>query len=110
MRTGKYNQLAVSSFVAIALMAILYPYTFRAWFQADDLGWLGLGQRVVTFQDWLHAMFAPLAQGTIDMALAGVTSLAEAMAVGSGLEELLDADRDEPLADAGVEHLLEQRA
>ena len=65
MRTGKYNQLAMSSFVAIALMAILYPYTFRAWFQADDLGWLGLGQGVVTFQDWLHAMFAPLAQGTI---------------------------------------------
>ena len=54
--------------------------------------------------------YVPLAQGTIDMALAGVTSLAEAMAVGSGLEELLDADRDEPLADAGVEHLLEQRA
>jgi MSHA biogenesis protein MshE len=54
--------------------------------------------------------YVPLAQGTIDMALAGVTSLAEAMAVGSGLEELLDADRDEPLADASVGQLLEQRA
>jgi MSHA biogenesis protein MshE len=54
--------------------------------------------------------YVPLAQGTIDMALAGVTSLAEAMAVGSGLEEILDADRDEPLADSSVAQLLEQRA
>ena len=54
--------------------------------------------------------YVPLAQGAIDLALSGVTSLAEAMAVGSGLEEFLDADRDAPLAENTVERLLEQRA
>ncbi len=64
----------------------------------------------------------PLAQGAIDFALSGITSLAEAMAVGSGLEELVDDDAGvlvgagagagvgEPLEDSGVELLLEQRA
>jgi MSHA biogenesis protein MshE len=54
--------------------------------------------------------YVPLAQGAIDLALSGVTSIAEAMAVGSGLEEYLDVDRDEPLADASVDQLLEHRA
>jgi len=54
--------------------------------------------------------YVPIAQGAIDLALSGVTSLAEAMAVGSGLEELLDEDRDAPLAAEGVERLLAQRA
>ncbi|MDE2251212.1 MAG: Flp pilus assembly complex ATPase component TadA [Gammaproteobacteria bacterium] len=57
--------------------------------------------------------YVPLAQGAIDMALAGTTSLAEAMAVGSGLEELADSpelrDDDEPLVAAGIDTLLEQR-
>ena len=54
--------------------------------------------------------YVPLAQGAIDLALAGVTSLAEAMAVGSGLEEFVDVDADVPLADSTVAALLEQRA
>src|SRR5208283_2189102 len=54
--------------------------------------------------------YVPLAQGAIDFALSSVTSLAEAMAVGSGLEELVDVDAGAPLQDAGVETLLEQRA
>ncbi len=60
-----------------------------------------------------RAGYVPLAQGVIDMALAGTTSLAEAMAVGSGLEELADAP--EPMVDAGllapagVDTLLEKR-
>jgi len=54
--------------------------------------------------------YLPLAQGAIDLALSGVSSLAEAMAVGSGLEEMLDADGGAPLADANVEKLLVQRA
>ena len=57
--------------------------------------------------------YVPLAQGAIDMALAGTTSLAEAMAVGSGLEELTDAPaplaEGEPLAPAGVDTLLERQ-
>ena len=56
--------------------------------------------------------YVPLAQGAIDFALSGITSLAEAMAVGSGLEELVDtveADADLPLEDSSVDTLLEQR-
>jgi MSHA biogenesis protein MshE len=56
------------------------------------------------------AGYLPLAQGAIDYALAGVTSLAEAMAVGGGLEELLDVDAAAPLDDSIVATLLEQRA
>jgi len=56
------------------------------------------------------AGYLPLAQGAIDYALAGVTSLAEAMAVGGGLEELLDVDPAAPLEDSSVATLLEQRA
>jgi MSHA biogenesis protein MshE len=56
--------------------------------------------------------YVPLAQGAIDFALSGITSLAEAMAVGSGLEELVEtveADADLPLEDSTVDALLEQR-
>ncbi len=62
------------------------------------------------------AGYLPLAQGAIDYALAGVTSLAEAMAVGGGLEELTDVEAAAPLeAEAALEDsivatLLEQRA
>jgi MSHA biogenesis protein MshE len=54
--------------------------------------------------------YVPLAQGAIDLALTGVTSVAEAMAVGSGLEELTDVDALAALPDASVASLLERRA
>ena len=54
--------------------------------------------------------YVPLAQGAIDLAIAGVTSVAEAMAVGSGLEELTDVEAPAALPDASVETLLERRA
>jgi len=56
------------------------------------------------------AGYLPLAQGAIDYARAGVTSLAEAMAVGAGLEELMDVDAEAPLEDSIVATLLEQQA
>jgi MSHA biogenesis protein MshE len=52
--------------------------------------------------------YVPLAQGAVDLALRGVTSLAEAMAVGSGLEEFSDVDAQLPAA--AVDGLLQQRA
>jgi len=52
--------------------------------------------------------YVPLAQGAIDLALNGVTSLAEAMAVGSGLEELVDVTTE--LSEPGVDDLLELKA
>ncbi len=54
--------------------------------------------------------YVPLAQGAIDLALAGVTSVAEAMAVGSGLEEFTDGEAAASLPEASVESLLVQRA
>jgi hypothetical protein len=55
--------------------------------------------------------YVPLAQGAIDLALSGITSLAEAMAVGSGLEEFIAPETpvvsEAPLSDAGVASLLE---
>ncbi len=69
-----------------------------------------------------RADYVPLAQGAIDFALSGITSLGEAMAVGSGLEEFVEVDEpargpsdgaspagETALEDAGVEALLEQR-
>jgi MSHA biogenesis protein MshE len=55
-----------------------------------------------------HAGYVPLAQGAVDLALSGVTSLAEAMAVGSGLEEFSDVDAILP--GSAVDGLLQQRA
>jgi MSHA biogenesis protein MshE len=67
-----------------------------------------------------HDSYVPLAQGAIDLALQGITSLAEAMAVGSGLEEFADVDAGAPavpvtdaggaLPEAAVRNLLERRA
>src|SRR3984885_1154035 len=59
--------------------------------------------------------YVPLAQGAIDLALQGATSLSEAMAIGGGLEELADApgtlsDAPDTLSDAGVETLLAREA
>ena len=51
--------------------------------------------------------YVPIASGAIDLAVAGTTSLAEAMAVSSGLEELASAG---PLEASSVEALLERRA
>ncbi|HEV8041568.1 MAG TPA: hypothetical protein VGP62_22015 [Bryobacteraceae bacterium] len=45
--------------------SILYKYTLRAWFQADDFAWLGLRLHVHNAQQLCYAMFAPLAQGSI---------------------------------------------
>ena len=70
--------------------------------RGDLHGFLHLARRA--------AGYVPLAQGAIDLALRGVTSLAEAMAVGSGLEELIDVDAQPPLDDSSVETLLGRRA
>jgi MSHA biogenesis protein MshE len=52
--------------------------------------------------------YVPLAQGAIDFAQSGITSLAEAMAVGSGLEEFVDVDAAAGLEDVSALKLLEQ--
>lgn len=44
---------------------IVYWDGLNAWFHADDFAWLGLSRNVHTWRDFLHAMFAPMAQGTL---------------------------------------------
>lgn len=43
----------------------LYWYGLKAWFRQDDFAWLGLAGDVHSWRDFLTAMFAPMAQGTI---------------------------------------------
>ncbi|MEO8658899.1 MAG: hypothetical protein ABI693_10525 [Bryobacteraceae bacterium] len=43
----------------------VYWFGLRAWFQQDDFAWLGLRLQVHSFADFLSAMFAPMAQGSI---------------------------------------------
>src|SRR5262249_48143952 len=44
---------------------IFYWYGLKCWFRQDDFAWLGLTAQVHSFRDLCHALFAPLAQGTI---------------------------------------------
>lgn len=44
---------------------VLYKRGLTAWFQADDFAWLGLRLQVHDQGSLLHALFAPMAQGTI---------------------------------------------
>jgi hypothetical protein len=44
---------------------LLYKYTLRAWFQADDFPWLALRLHVHNARQFWYAMFAPLAGGSI---------------------------------------------
>jgi len=47
------------------LCLVLYKRGLTAWFQADDFAWLGLRLQVHDQGSLLHALFAPMAQGTI---------------------------------------------
>ncbi len=44
---------------------LVYKYTLRAWFQQDDFAWLGLRLQVHNWPEFWHAMFAPMAGGSI---------------------------------------------
>jgi MSHA biogenesis protein MshE len=54
--------------------------------------------------------YVPIAQGAIDLALKGVTSLAEAMSVGSGLEEYVEQPPVLEVDDHAAAQILEKRA
>jgi hypothetical protein len=57
--------IAAAAILAMLFCTLLYKYTLRAWFQADDFAWLGLRLQVHNWPQFLHAMFAPMAQGSI---------------------------------------------
>jgi hypothetical protein len=56
---------AVFWLVPSLLCLALYWRGFTAWFRADDFAWLGTGIYIQNFHDFLVAIFAPQAQGTI---------------------------------------------
>jgi len=43
----------------------LYWLGLKSWFQADDFAWLGIHYSVYDVPSFFHAMFTPMAQGTI---------------------------------------------
>lgn len=49
----------------VFLALFLFRRSFRIWFLRDDFAWLGLRLSISNFGDFLHALFAPMAQGTI---------------------------------------------
>ncbi len=55
----------IAAILGMLFCTILYKYTLRAWFQADDFPWLGLRLHVHTARQFWYAMFAPLAGGSI---------------------------------------------
>jgi hypothetical protein len=57
--------MALAILAAMVFYAVLYKYTLRAWFQEDDFAWLGLRLQVHNWSDLAHALFAPMAQGTV---------------------------------------------
>jgi hypothetical protein len=61
------SRLASAAFWLIPplLCLALYWRGFTAWFRADDFAWLGTGLYIQNFHDFLIAIFAPMAQGTI---------------------------------------------
>lgn len=53
-------------YAAVPLVCLaLHWQALASWFRADDFAWLGLSLTVHDFPTLLHALFAPLAQGTI---------------------------------------------
>ena len=50
---------------AMVFFTLVYKYTLRAWFQYDDFAWLGISLQVHSWRDFWHAMFAPMAGGSI---------------------------------------------
>ncbi len=57
---------AAAYWIAPSLFLLwLYWDGLLAWFTQDDFAWLGLRMKIYTWRDFLTAMFAPMAQGTI---------------------------------------------
>ena len=60
------NGFAAAAWLAAPFVCLLiYRDGLTAWFQADDFAWLGLKLQVHDARSLLHALFAPMAQGTI---------------------------------------------
>ena len=49
----------------VAFLFLLYQHGLSTFFYQDDFAWLSLLRQTWNFQDFLHNMFAPMAQGTV---------------------------------------------
>ena len=49
----------------VAFLFTLYQHGLQVFFYQDDFAWLSLLRQTYNFQDFLHNMFAPMAQGTV---------------------------------------------
>lgn len=49
----------------VLISLYLYRRSFRIWFLADDFAWLGLRLSIFNLADLGHALFGPMAQGTV---------------------------------------------
>ena len=65
-RPGPWRTMAVAAYwlTAPLLCFALYHGALRSWFQADDFAWLALRLEVHDWRSLVHALFAPMAQGT----------------------------------------------
>src|SRR5689334_7501606 len=64
-RASSLSAAAVSWIIPVIFCLFLYWRGLFAWFQADDFAWLNLNGQVHNWRDLLHALFAPMAQGSI---------------------------------------------
>ena len=63
---GRARLASAAFWLAPSLLCLaLYWRGFTAWFRADDFAWLGTGLYIQNFHDFLLAIFAPQAEGTI---------------------------------------------
>ena len=49
----------------VVFLFALYQHGLHVFFYQDDFAWLSLLRQTYNFQDFLHNMFAPMAQGTV---------------------------------------------
>jgi hypothetical protein len=51
--------------VPVVFLFVLYQHGLNTFFFQDDFAWLSLLRQTWNFHDFLHSMFAPMAQGTV---------------------------------------------
>lgn len=64
MKQSKLSAVAYWALPSLVCLLIYWP-GLKAWFLQDDFAWLGLRLSIFNWTDFWHAMFSPMAQGTI---------------------------------------------
>lgn len=64
LKQSRLQALAYWAVPSLICLLIYWP-GLKAWFLQDDFAWLGLRLNIFDAKDFWHAMFSPMAQGTI---------------------------------------------